>query len=219
MMTLGTSACPICGFDKPHTHTTTETALRETANANQRESMRKQAERQHYTAQLKVEFDLSPRQYAEKYGTINSVESSHLVQWLLERIDSVEPHPSQLPTAPFTVAYVNEVCRFLACLSLKGELPQDVADAGVYLLRQSNDLRRAPKPKDGSAFAPFSVPDVLCVSKSIVVGMDCSSGELQARAGRLYHQISKAETPPFRAGRSLAPGWLASSIEHVMVCG
>jgi hypothetical protein len=54
-------------------------------------------------------------------------------------------------------------------------------------------------------------------------GGDAAFGEsttgLDVAEAQVVHQISKAETPPFRAGRSLAPGWLASSIEHVMVCG
>jgi len=46
-------------------------------------------------AALKAEFNANPRAYAMKYGTINSVESSMLVLWLLERIDRLEGRVSQ----------------------------------------------------------------------------------------------------------------------------
>jgi DNA repair exonuclease SbcCD ATPase subunit len=43
----GTDACPICGFDKPHTHSPTEVANRDTYSPSQREELRKSAEAHH----------------------------------------------------------------------------------------------------------------------------------------------------------------------------
>ena len=84
----GTDECPICGFDKPHTHEMHEVALRHTANDNQRREMRLRAADQYRMATLKEEFDAGPRAYVQKYGSINSTESRMLVIWLLDRIDS-----------------------------------------------------------------------------------------------------------------------------------
>jgi hypothetical protein len=39
---------------------------------------------------LREEFENGPRQYVQRYGTINSYESFHLVEWLLQRIERLE---------------------------------------------------------------------------------------------------------------------------------
>ena len=89
-MAEGTFNCPICGFDRPHHHNVIEVALRDTANDNQRHEMRRRAEHQYLMVSLKEEFDRDPRAYVRRYGTINSTESSMLVNWLLDRIDAMK---------------------------------------------------------------------------------------------------------------------------------
>jgi hypothetical protein len=65
-------------------------ALRDTANENQRRNMHESAAHQYRMAVLREEFESSPRAYVTKYGSINSVTSTRLVEWLLERIDRLE---------------------------------------------------------------------------------------------------------------------------------
>lgn len=114
-MATGTFECPICGFDKPHTHEARVVEWHRTGNRisppgsgivdadgndvafewgplnpEQRKTLRMAAESQYRYSVLKAEFDADPRAYVNRYGTINSPESSFLVQWLLERIDRLE---------------------------------------------------------------------------------------------------------------------------------
>ena len=89
-MDRGTFECPICEFDKPHSHVPSEIANRGKHNENQRTLMRERASEQYLISTLKEEFELNPRAYVNRYGTINSTESAFLVQWLLARLDRLE---------------------------------------------------------------------------------------------------------------------------------
>jgi hypothetical protein len=101
-MAEGTFECPICGFDKPHTHEPMEVELRYSANQNQRDSMKKRAEYLHMVVELRAEFDADPRAFVARYGTCSrfgdraSTACSYLVLWLLERIDSINAENSRL---------------------------------------------------------------------------------------------------------------------------
>ena len=103
----GTYECPICGFDKPHTHDSFTLKWFDEVKhdprydvAWQRKYQRSVAEREHRFGLLKAEFDAGPRAYVAKYGSINSEESTYLVQWLLARIDRLEAVSTQKKETP-----------------------------------------------------------------------------------------------------------------------
>lgn len=100
-MSIGTFNCPICGFDKPHPHEAVVVEWHRSGiapkgyipgplNKAQRMSLRREAEHWHHVDMLKKKFEANPRAYVNKYGSINSFESSFLVGWLLARIDRLE---------------------------------------------------------------------------------------------------------------------------------
>jgi hypothetical protein len=79
---IGTFDCPICGFDKPHTHSAEEIAGRGKWNENQKKLMKERSLDQYRMKNLKAEF--------ERYGTVNSYESSMLWIWILDRLEKIE---------------------------------------------------------------------------------------------------------------------------------
>lgn len=67
---------------------------------------------------LRNEFEKDPRAYVNKYGTINSTESSELVSWLLAKIDSAA---AQADPRDATIARLREALEILA--TRKDDLP------------------------------------------------------------------------------------------------
>lgn len=101
LMATGTFECPICGFDKIHTHEQGIVEWYRTGrapkgylgpgpmNASQKAAERRVAEEQYRMAELRKELEANPRAYVGKYGTINSVEGVMVVPWLLDLVDQL----------------------------------------------------------------------------------------------------------------------------------
>lgn len=101
-MAIGTFECPLCGFDKPHTHDASTIRWFEEAKNNprydvdhQRRHERRLAELQHQIGQLHEEFEKNPRAYVSTHPTINTYESTFIIPWLLDRLDRVEAELKQ----------------------------------------------------------------------------------------------------------------------------
>lgn len=117
----GTRECPICGFDKPHTHeqyivewyrTGSRPGFQDSPmNDNQRHQERLMVEARHEELQRREAFARDPRAFL---ADLTLLEKTHWIDALLRRLERAEGLPAAQPSAEDARARARKIVTVLA---------------------------------------------------------------------------------------------------------